>query len=75
MIETPRDVAAFLAKRQIPHARAKRKLANALARAATGVPPVDPIREIWTFGSFARGALAVGDVDLCDAQTQRRRAL
>ncbi len=38
MIETPTDVAAFLAKRQVPHTRAKRKLADVLARAATGVP-------------------------------------
>jgi len=64
MLETPTDVAAFLAKRQISRARAKRKLADVLSRAATGTPPLDRIREIWAFGSFARGASKVGDIDL-----------
>ena len=61
---TPPDVAAFLAKSRIPHARATKKLEDVLRRVAAGAPPLDLIREIWTFGSFARGALDVGDVDL-----------
>lgn len=61
---TPPDVAAFLIRSRVPRARAVARLADVLARAASGVPPLNEIREIWVFGSFARGALAVGDVDL-----------
>jgi len=62
--ETPPDVAAFIAKRRTPRARAVRKLEDVLARVAAGQPPLDDIREMWVFGSFARGAPTVGDVDL-----------
>jgi hypothetical protein len=64
VIETPPDVAALLAKGQIPFGRARRKLADVLSRLAAGEPPLDCIREVWCFGSFARGAPLVGDVDL-----------
>jgi predicted nucleotidyltransferase len=43
---------------------ATRKLADVVQRAATGRPPVNLLREIWAFGSFARGARTVGDIDL-----------
>jgi predicted nucleotidyltransferase len=62
--ETPADVAAFIAKRRVPRARAVRKLEDVVARVAAGQPPLDDIREMWVFGSFARGAATVGDVDL-----------
>jgi len=58
------DVAAFLEKSRIPRARAAKKLEDVLRRAAAGTPALDRIREIWLFGSFARGAVTVGDVDL-----------
>jgi predicted nucleotidyltransferase len=36
-----------------------------LARVATGEGRYLPrVREVWVFGSYARGALEVGDVDL-----------
>jgi hypothetical protein len=61
---SPPDVAAFIAKSRIPRARAAKKVQDVLRRAAAGGPDLDPIREIWAFGSFARGAATVGDVDL-----------
>jgi hypothetical protein len=57
-------VAAFLARSRIPRARATQKLKEVLRRVGAEEPPVDRVRELWAFGSFARGAPEVGDVDL-----------
>lgn len=61
---SPPEVAAFLRKSQIAWARATRKLEDVLQRVACGAPALEDIREIWVFGSYARGAAEVGDIDL-----------
>jgi hypothetical protein len=61
---TPPDVAALIAKARVPRDRAAKKVADVLRRVDAGEPPLNEIREIWAYGSFARGALEVGDVDL-----------
>lgn len=61
---TPPDVAAFLAKSKVPRARAVKKLEDVLRHAASGDQALSGLRELWVFGSFARGARQVGDVDL-----------
>jgi hypothetical protein len=58
------DVAAFLAKSKVPRARALKKLGDVLRRAASGHRDLEPVRELWVFGSFARGASQVGDIDV-----------
>jgi hypothetical protein len=35
-----------------------------LRRLVSGDPAHSGVREVWAYGSFARGALQVGDVDL-----------
>ncbi len=46
-------------------ADAVRRIEGLLARVATGEGRYLPrVREVWAFGSYARGALEVGDVDL-----------
>ena len=62
--QTPPDVAAFLAKARIPRARAVKKLEDVVRRLCSGDPALRRVREVWVFGSFARGASMVGDVDL-----------
>ena len=67
MFEGPRapdDVLEFLAMARTPRARATRKLADVLRRLAAGEPPLDRVRSAWVFGSWARGAPTVGDIDL-----------
>jgi hypothetical protein len=58
------DVLEFLAQRRTPRARATKKLEDVLARLVAGEPPLDRLRTAWVLGSYARGALDVGDVDL-----------
>jgi predicted nucleotidyltransferase len=44
---------------------ARRRIEGLLERVATGDGPYLPrVREVWLFGSYARGALEVGDADL-----------
>jgi len=61
---TSPEVSAFLAKSRVPRARATRKLRDVLERLATGGDELAAVREVWAFGSYARGAQQVGDVDL-----------
>jgi len=58
------EVSAFLAKTRVPRARATRKLHDVLERLAAGASELAAVREVWAFGSYARGAQQVGDVDL-----------
>ncbi len=45
--------------------QATKRVDSLLARAASGEGRYLPrVREVWVFGSYARGALEVGDVDL-----------
>ena len=64
MPATPDDVAAFLARRRTPRARATKKLNDVLGRLVAGEPPLDRLRTAWVLGSYARGAPEVGDIDL-----------
>ncbi|MGB2952508.1 MAG: nucleotidyltransferase domain-containing protein, partial [Gaiellaceae bacterium] len=53
---------------------ATRRLEQLLRNAAAGGGYVTRIREIWVFGSYARGALEVGDIDL-DVEYEHDREL
>lgn len=54
-------------------AEAVRRIEGLLARVATGEGRYLPrVREVWVFGSYARGALEVGDVDLAVEFDQQR---
>jgi hypothetical protein len=48
----------------VPREKAARKLEDVLRRLDAGSPELARVREVWVFGSYARGAPAVGDVDL-----------
>jgi predicted nucleotidyltransferase len=74
----PDDVLQFMARRRTPRRRAT-KLADVLKRLAAGEPPLDRVRAAWVFGSWARGAATVGDIDLIvqvdEERDPRRQAL
>ena len=75
----PDDVLDFLARTRTPRRRATRKLTDVLGRLAVGDPPLDRVRAAWVFGSWARGAATVGDIDLIvevdEARDPGRQAL
>jgi len=49
----------------VKRSEATRRIEGLLDRVATGEGRYLPrVREVWVFGSYARGALVVGDVDL-----------
>src|SRR5579884_53791 len=66
------DVLAFLAKGRVARDRATRKLTDVLKRLTNGNPPLDRVRAAWIFGSYARGALDIGDIDLIVAIDEPR---
>jgi predicted nucleotidyltransferase len=62
--ETPPESEGIYAQ-AVRRAEAAKRIEGLLARVANGEGRYLPrIREVWLFGSYARGALEVGDVDL-----------
>jgi hypothetical protein len=60
----PAEAMKIVTRDQIDRGRATRKLRDVLARAASGTGETASIRTISVMGSYARGALRVGDIDL-----------
>jgi hypothetical protein len=58
------EVAAFMEARRTPRVRATRKVEAVVQRLIAGEPPLDRARSLWVCGSYVRGALDVGDIDL-----------
>lgn len=60
----PAEAMEIVTRDQIDRGRATRKLRDVLVRAASGTGESASIRTISVMGSYARGALRVGDIDL-----------
>lgn len=60
----PAEAMEIVARNGIDRASATRKLRDVLTRAASGADEAASIRTISVLGSYARGAVSVGDIDL-----------
>jgi hypothetical protein len=73
------EVREFMAARRTPRPKATKKILDITRRLVEAEPPLDRMRTLWVFGSYARGAPDVGDLDLLgqidDERTPGKEAL